>query len=43
MPHRILSAAGVELTIATPGGRPAPADELSLSPKVNGDDPARAE
>ncbi|MEV0074256.1 type 1 glutamine amidotransferase domain-containing protein [Amycolatopsis sp. NPDC050768] len=43
VPHRILSAAGVELTIATPGGRPAPADEMSLSPKVNGDDPARAD
>lgn len=32
----------MDLTIATPGWRPAPADGLSLSPEGNGDDPARA-
>jgi putative intracellular protease/amidase len=31
VPHRILIEAGVDLTIATPGGLPAVADELSLS------------
>jgi putative intracellular protease/amidase len=40
-PHRTFSEAGVELTIATPGGRTAVADEGSLSPQVNGDDPER--
>lgn len=40
-PHRALSEAGVELTVATPGGRTAVVDEGSLAPQVNGDDPAR--
>jgi putative intracellular protease/amidase len=37
-PHRALTQAGVEVTIATPGGRPAPVDEGSLTPEVNGGD-----
>lgn len=40
-PHRILTEAGVELTIATPGGRPASLDEFSLTPQVNGGDTAK--
>src|ERR1700753_2698575 len=40
-PHRALSDAGVELTIATPGGRTAVVDEGSLAPGVNGDDHER--
>ncbi|MFC0542574.1 type 1 glutamine amidotransferase domain-containing protein [Kutzneria chonburiensis] len=43
VPHRILTAAGVELTIATPGGRPAPADELSLSAAANNGNQAHAD
>jgi putative intracellular protease/amidase len=42
-PHRALVAAGVQVTIATPGGLPAPVDEESLSPAVNGGDVQRAE
>ena len=42
-PHRVLVAAGVDVTIATPGGLPAPVDEQSLSPEVNGGDAARAQ
>lgn len=42
-PHRALVAAGVEVTIATPGGLPAPVDEESLGAAVNGGDAARAE
>lgn len=42
-PHRILTEAGVELTIATPGGRPAPVDELSLSTQSNGGNQALAD
>jgi putative intracellular protease/amidase len=37
-PHRALVAAGVDVTIATPGGLPAPVDEGSLAPEVNGGD-----
>jgi putative intracellular protease/amidase len=41
VPHRILREAGVELTVATPGGRPASLDEFSLAPDVNGGDTAK--
>jgi putative intracellular protease/amidase len=37
-PHRALTQAGVDVTIATPAGRPAPVDEGSLTPEVNGGD-----
>jgi putative intracellular protease/amidase len=40
-PNRLLTDAGVEVSIATPGGRPAPLDKGSLRPEVNGDDPGR--
>jgi putative intracellular protease/amidase len=40
-PHRVLTEAGVQLTIATPGGRPAALDEGSLRPEVNGGDTAK--
>ncbi|MFF2277002.1 type 1 glutamine amidotransferase domain-containing protein [Agromyces sp. NPDC058126] len=35
--HRALSAAGAEITLATPGGAPAPVDPGSLSSDVVGD------
>ncbi|MFJ4626953.1 type 1 glutamine amidotransferase domain-containing protein [Streptomyces sp. NPDC088847] len=38
VPHRILTEAGVDLTIATPGGLPAVPDELGLSLQANGGD-----
>jgi putative intracellular protease/amidase len=41
-PHRALIAAGVDVTIATPGGLPAPVDEESLEARVNGGDEQRA-
>lgn len=37
-PHRALTDAGVNVTIATPGGRPASLDEGSLALEVNGGD-----
>ncbi|MEW1649050.1 type 1 glutamine amidotransferase domain-containing protein [Streptomyces sp. NPDC091219] len=37
-PHRVLTAAGVDVTIATPGGRVPVADEVSLSEQANGGD-----
>jgi putative intracellular protease/amidase len=40
-PHRVLSEAGVRLTIATPGGRPAVVDAGSLATEVNGGDAAK--
>jgi putative intracellular protease/amidase len=38
VPHRILAEAGLDLTIATPGGKIPVADEGSLSLAANGDD-----
>ncbi|MFD5863862.1 type 1 glutamine amidotransferase domain-containing protein [Agromyces sp. NPDC127015] len=35
--HRALTAAGAEVTLATPGGAPAPVDPGSLSPEIVGD------
>ncbi|RBH54969.1 MULTISPECIES: type 1 glutamine amidotransferase domain-containing protein [Pseudomonas] len=35
-PHRILTAAGVNITLATPAGAPAIVDEVSLSLDANG-------
>ncbi|MFC3942977.1 type 1 glutamine amidotransferase domain-containing protein [Pseudomonas gingeri NCPPB 3146 = LMG 5327] len=40
-PHRLLSAAGANISLATPGGAPAVVDELSLSLDVNGGDAAK--
>ncbi|MFD3484814.1 type 1 glutamine amidotransferase domain-containing protein [Streptomyces sp. NPDC058665] len=40
-PHRILSAAGVDITLATPGARVPVADEMSLSEQANGGDTAK--
>jgi len=40
-PHRVLSEAGVDLAIATPGGRVPVADGGSLSLAVNGGDEAK--
>jgi putative intracellular protease/amidase len=40
-PHRALVEAGVEVTIATPGGRPSPVDEGSLELDKNGGDAAK--
>lgn len=41
-PHRAFTEAGVELTLATPGGRPAVVDEVSLSAQANGGDAQKA-
>lgn len=41
VPHRILVEAGVDVTIATPGGLVPVPDQGSLSLQSNGDDPAR--
>ncbi|MGW2715557.1 DJ-1/PfpI family protein, partial [Streptomyces sp. NPDC001356] len=38
VPHQLLSEAGVELTVATPGGVVPVVDELSLSPGANNGD-----
>jgi putative intracellular protease/amidase len=40
-PHRILTAAGVDITVASPGGRPSVVDESSLSEQANGGDAAK--
>jgi putative intracellular protease/amidase len=37
-PHRVFTGAGIDVTVATPGGVGAVADELSLSPAMNDDD-----
>ncbi|QIQ02203.1 type 1 glutamine amidotransferase domain-containing protein [Streptomyces liangshanensis] len=37
-PHKAFTAAGIELTVVTPGGRPAVVDEGSLSPQSNNGD-----
>jgi putative intracellular protease/amidase len=36
-PHRLLTEAGVDVTVATPGGRAPVADEISLTPEQGGD------
>ncbi len=41
VPHEILSSAGVKITIATPGGKPAKIDAMSLTPEVNNGDAAK--
>ena len=41
VPHRILTEAGVQITIATPGGRVPVPDEGSLSEASNGGDAAK--
>jgi putative intracellular protease/amidase len=38
VPHRLLSEAGVELTLATPGGVVPVPDQMSLSPEANNGD-----
>ncbi|WP_233836725.1 type 1 glutamine amidotransferase domain-containing protein [Paraburkholderia sp. ZP32-5] len=42
-PHEVLSAAGVTITIATPGGKPATVDQVSLSAQANQGDVAKTE
>ncbi|CAB3754540.1 type 1 glutamine amidotransferase domain-containing protein [Paraburkholderia solisilvae] len=42
VPHETLSSAGVAITLATPGGKPAPVDALSLTPEANHGDVAKA-
>ncbi|MFD3519080.1 type 1 glutamine amidotransferase domain-containing protein [Streptomyces sp. NPDC058653] len=37
-PHKVFTEAGIELTVATPGGRPAVVDELSLTAEANNGD-----
>lgn len=41
VPHDIFTQAGARVTIATPGGRPATVDALSLSPQANHGDLAK--
>ncbi|GHJ42643.1 type 1 glutamine amidotransferase domain-containing protein [Streptomyces sp. TS71-3] len=41
-PHKALTEAGVSLTLATPGGRPAVVDEFSLTAQANGGDEKKA-
>jgi putative intracellular protease/amidase len=36
-PYRLLTEAGVDVTVATPGGRAPVADEISLTPEQGGD------
>ena len=36
VPHELFQSAGLKVEIATPGGRPAPVDEASLTPEMNG-------
>jgi putative intracellular protease/amidase len=42
VPHRVLTEAGVDVTIATPSGRPPVADAASLTARANGGDEAKA-
>jgi aldehyde dehydrogenase (NAD+) len=39
VPHELFRNAGLAVAIATPGGRPAPVDEASLAPEMNGGRP----
>ncbi|MFK3983664.1 type 1 glutamine amidotransferase domain-containing protein [Micromonospora sp. NPDC050397] len=41
VPHRLLTEAGVDVTIATPGGRTPVVDQVSLELSVNGGDEAK--
>jgi putative intracellular protease/amidase len=41
--HRLLREQGLDVTVATPGGVPATADELGFTPEMNGGDPAKAQ
>ena len=43
VPHRALVAHGVDIVVATPGGRPASLDEGSLDVAINGGDAAKVE
>ncbi|WP_454721218.1 MULTISPECIES: type 1 glutamine amidotransferase domain-containing protein [Cupriavidus] len=43
VPHEMLLAAGMNVTIATPGGAPATVDALSLAPEANQGDTAKVE
>ncbi|WP_414439577.1 type 1 glutamine amidotransferase domain-containing protein [Burkholderia sp. 22PA0106] len=43
VPHQVLLAAGVDVTLATPGGAPATVDELSLSAQANHGDTAKVD
>jgi putative intracellular protease/amidase len=43
VPHKLLTEAGVDITVATPGGVAPVPDELSLSAAANGGDAAKAE
>ncbi|QUQ72401.1 type 1 glutamine amidotransferase domain-containing protein [Kutzneria sp. CA-103260] len=42
-PHRIFTAAGLDIRIATPGGRVPAADQISLNPTVGIDEAAAAD
>jgi putative intracellular protease/amidase len=42
-PYELLASAGVKITIATPGGRPATVDQISLSAEANHGDVAKVE
>jgi len=42
-PHEVLVSAGVKITIATPGGKPATVDAVSLAPETNQGDVAKIE
>ncbi|MFF2525043.1 type 1 glutamine amidotransferase domain-containing protein [Streptomyces liangshanensis] len=37
-PHKAFTAAGIELTVVTPGGRPAVVDDISLTAQANNGD-----
>lgn len=41
-PHKVFTEAGIELTVATPGGRPAVVDEMSLTAQANNGDEEKA-
>lgn len=43
VPHQLLTEAGVELTLATPGGVVPVPDQMSLSPEANNGDAAAAD
>ena len=43
VPHDMLTSAGVEVTIATPGGKPSIVDEMSLTPEANEGDVAKVD
>lgn len=43
VPHKLLTEAGIDLTIATPGGVVPVPDQVSLSARANGGDQAKAD